>query len=266
MSREDLTVVLVALRDALVMALVIMLSGIATKAIAQEPPPDPTANVPSILACQPKNVLMPWGTGSDYYLVKIDTAIGRVVWCPQANGGWNISVWQYSLIGIKPANNWSTDGALERSRGLLQAAAASASLWAAAASAVEQEFVIARVPLANADQVYQWQRLRHQACIDMTTKPYPVHLPGGDAPLDALPATWCDGFKPGAPPPPVVSQYIVTGIQAFALNPDGTRSITPLPNAPTKGAPCDCSVKAKNSSLNYCLIATNTVASCSIKP
>lgn len=66
--------------------------------------------------------------------------------------------------------------------------------------------------------------------------PAPEHqeawLRAGFAAIDAL--------APIKPAGPVVAVWLVTGSQAFPLNPDGTRSTKAIATAPTKGETCDC--------------------------
>ena len=71
------------------------------------------------------------------------------------------------------------------------------------------------------------------------------------------------------PPPTPSTAYVVTGSQAFPLKADGSRSITPWPQAPTKGQACDCASKVVQYGVTFCRVpslsaAQTVVAGCSL--
>jgi hypothetical protein len=74
-----------------------------------------------------------------------------------------------------------------------------------------------------------------------------------------------------ATPPVIGDVYVVTGAQAFVLKADGTRSTSPYPTAPTKGATCDCTTKLVQYGATFCKVPnlstaqTTVVAGCSLK-
>lgn len=232
-----------------------------------------SAQTAPILGCHPNNFLTPWGKGSDYHYVETDKASGRFVWCKQADGGWNIHTWQYWVHDAKPANSWNANDAEKRVKKKAQAATSGVvSLADAASAAIEAEFAAARVA-PNEMQRYERARLKYKACLEMTAKPYPVIPPGGFA---DLPANWCDGFKPGDPPPPEATVYVVTGTAAYPLKADGTRSITPIPEKPVLGSTCNCAQKqiltlVSGVEVRYCAVTIPNVtqlvvAGCKAKP
>jgi hypothetical protein len=123
--------------------------------------------------------------------------------------------------------------------------------------------------------VCEFAMLRRSVCRKLYTPPFAGVQLAMDA---ATAATFRDNYcGPARDCAAIVVPvaYVVTGAQAFPLKADGTRSITPIAQAPVKGSTCACATKelivtVSGVVVRYCAVAIENVtqlvvASCSAK-
>jgi hypothetical protein len=98
--------------------------------------------------------------------------------------------------------------------------------------------------------------------VDKTNSQIVCVVTFGPSPPEPMPATYCGDAAPA-------DVFIVTGSQAFPLNPNGTRSLVPIAQVPVKGSTCDCTNPIIQVA-RYCRVqipgvTVAVVAGCSLK-
>lgn len=178
-------------------------------------------------------------------------------WCKTStDAATGVSQWRINYAGVPNQCRDAAKFAAAAARVVAAAdpvAAANAELATAAASCT---------PAPGSADEYEVKRLAWLAC--------------GEAIKPPLPATFATaptcGDAPVLPPPvtPPAAQYIVSGLVAYPLRADGTRSITAWPQAPVAGEAADAPMFSFG--VRFCRVprlstaAQTVVAGCKVKP
>lgn len=228
------------------------------------------ASAPLQPYCIPNNNWLK-GAGTDYNVFETAEISGRVGWCPSSEGGWHITVHQWCQ---KSLCTKTTMAIMATSLG---AAIDRVKAASAPASQIATEWASWGVPLKTDLEKWHFRDWKHQACLWLISKPFPLQPPGGFAPTwDPTPA-YCDSLLPGVKPveqPPVVV-YVVTGTVSGQRDyynvVNGVRQTAPAGKV-NAGTVCDCS-KATGLEIiefnvvRYCKIPATglAVTNCSVK-
>ena len=219
------------------------------------------ASAPAV-KCHPKSALTPWGTGTDYVIVETDKATGRFGWCPQATNLWRMTGFTVKLKTKSAPTGWSLEAALERVR-----------TASSPASAVDAEIVALRIPVADAWEQYEIDRLYYEACKQLRTAPYPLTPPLGWTPPGPTPDSCVVPTVPTVPVPTerwvVVKSGAATARPAFLVTPAGARGA--VNGTATVGAACDCVARkfvevSFGVSITYCSAPASILAGASSAP
>ena len=141
----------------------------------------------------------------------------RALWCQNQDGTWRL----YTRAVLDKYKTLSADAI----------AAMAEQVWLSDSPVNTLNALIdgaAVLPPAGSQDLFDFQSLHFAACKQGVALP------------PTTPVT--DNCVVPTPLPVPTVLYVVTGAQAYPLNPNGTRSYTPWPVNPIKGEPCDSTV------------------------